>query len=377
MITATLPATRTFQILADVKSYLPEQSLELRLRQLKPDVVLLDLVTDLEQACELIRAITSFRPPVQVIGLHHSKDSQAIVRSLRMGASEFLHAPFDAAAQKDAAIRIRRLRQPEQPVEQVPASVIAFSSTKPGSGASTLAAQTAFALRRLTGRRVLLADFDLMGGAIGFYLKVRHSYSLADALAANGPMDPNIWASITVNTDGVDILASPEEPSTLPVDPERLSAVLESARRRYEWIVIDLPVVFHRTSLLTFSESDKCFLVSTSELPSLHLTRRAISMLATLGFNKERYKVVVNRVNRRDGLAEADLEKMFNYPVHSTFPNDYFALHRVVTLGEPLGAEGDLGKAVESLAASLCGVVGAEKKKHASLMEAKPALSQT
>jgi pilus assembly protein CpaE len=375
-ILASLPVTRTFQVLADVKSYLPEQALELRLRQLKPDVVLLDLVTDIEQACETIRIVSSFKPAAQVIGLHHSKDSQAIVRSLRMGASEFLHAPFEASAQREAAARIRRLRQPDQPIEQEPASIICFSSTKPGSGASTLATQTAFALRRLTGRRVLLADFDLMGGAIGFYLKIRHNYSLADALSAAEQLDPNIWSMITVNTDGVDILASPEEPSTTPIDPDRLSAVLESARRRYEWIVIDLPVIFHRTSMLTFSESDKCFLVSTSELPSLHLTRRAISMLATLGFDKNRYKVVVNRVNRRDGLAEADLEKMFNYPVDSTFPNDYFALHRVVTLGEPLGGEGDLGKAVESLASRLAGVTGTDKKRAGNLMEAKPALSQ-
>jgi pilus assembly protein CpaE len=376
-ITATLPATRTFQILADVKSYLPQPALELRLRQLKPDVVLVDLVSDIEQACETIRIVSSFRPPAQVIGLHHAKDSQAIVRSLRIGASEFLHAPFDASAQKEAAARIRRLRQAEQPAEHEPASIICFSSTKPGSGASTLAAQTAFALRRLTGRRVLLADFDLMGGAIGFYLKVRHGYSLADALASAERMDPGVWSTITVNADGVDILASPEEPFTSPIDTDRLSVVLESARRYYEWIVIDLPVIFHRTSMLTFSESDKCFLVSTSELPSLHLTRRAISMLATLGFDKERYKVVVNRVNRRDGLAEADLEKMFNYPVHATFPNDYFALHRVVTLGEPLGGDGDLGKAVESLAARLTGVSGAEKKRQGNLMDAKPVLSRT
>ena len=376
-IVSTLHTTRTFQILADVKSYLPEQALELRLRQLKPDVVLLDLASDIEQACETARIVSSFRPPAHVIGLHHTKDSHAIVRSLRMGASEFLHAPFEAAAQKEAATRIRRLRQPEQPDEQEPASIICFSSTKPGSGASTLATQTAFALHRRTGRRVLLADFDLMGGAIGFYLKVRNNYSLADALASTERMEPGLWSTITVNTDGVDILASPEEPSTSPVDPDKLSAVLESARKHYEWIVIDLPVIFHRTSMLTFSESDRCFLVSTSELPSLHLTRRAISVLATLGFDKERYKVIVNRVNRRDGLAEADLEKMFNYPVYSTFPNDYFALHRVVTLGEPLGRDGDLGKAVESLAARLAGMSGAEKKKHSNSVDAEPALSQT
>ena len=376
-VTTTVSAARTFQILADAKIYLPEHALELRLRQLKPDVVLLDLVTDIEQACETIRIVSSFRPPAQVIGLHRTKDSHAIVRSLRMGASEFLHSPFEASAQKEAAVRIRRLRQPEPPSDQEPASVICFSSTKPGSGASTLATQTAFALRRLTGRKVLLADFDLIGGAIGFYLKVRHSYSLPDAMASAEHLDPGVWSTMTVNADGVDILASPEEPSTAPIDPERLSIVIESARRNYEWIVIDLPVIFHRTSMLAFSESDKGFLVSTTELPSLHLTRRAISMLATLGFDKQRYKVVVNRVNRRDGLAEADLEKMFNYPVYTTFPNDYFALHRVVTLGEPLNGDGDLGKAVESLAGRLTGKSGTEKKRQGNSMDAKPALSRT
>ena len=60
--------------------------------------------------------------------------------------------------------------------------MVAFSSSKPGSGASTIATQTAFALQRLTGKRVLLADCDLTGGTIGFYLKLSHNYSLVDAL---------------------------------------------------------------------------------------------------------------------------------------------------------------------------------------------------
>ena len=42
---ATLPQTRAFQILADLKSYPPQQTLEIRARQLKPNVVLLDLAT--------------------------------------------------------------------------------------------------------------------------------------------------------------------------------------------------------------------------------------------------------------------------------------------------------------------------------------------
>jgi pilus assembly protein CpaE len=40
---ATLPQTRAFQILADLKSYPPQQTLEIRIKQLKPNIVLLDL----------------------------------------------------------------------------------------------------------------------------------------------------------------------------------------------------------------------------------------------------------------------------------------------------------------------------------------------
>ena len=45
--------------------------------------------------------------------------------------------------------------------------------------------------------------------------------------------------------------------------------------------------------------------------------------------------------------ASRNMEKLFGCPVHASLPNDYFSLHRVVTLGQPLGAEGELGKAIE------------------------------
>ena len=155
--------TRAFQILAELKQYPSQQTLEMRLRQTKPDVILLDLATDLEVACELIRSVLALNHPTHVVGLHVRNDSDAILRSLRMGATEFLYAPFDAQIQTEAINRLRRLLQPSPAEDIQPGSLVVFSSVKPGSGASALAAQTAFALRRTTSQRVLLADFDLMG----------------------------------------------------------------------------------------------------------------------------------------------------------------------------------------------------------------------
>ena len=57
VFSATLPLTRSFHVLAEMKSYPPVQTLDIRLRQLRPDLVFLDLATDLDQAAELIEFI--------------------------------------------------------------------------------------------------------------------------------------------------------------------------------------------------------------------------------------------------------------------------------------------------------------------------------
>jgi len=353
---------RAFQILSELKAYPSQQTLEIRLRQTKPDVVLLDLASDLDAACELIRYIVSLNQQTHVVGLHLRNDSEAILRSLRMGASEFLHAPFDVKVHAEAITRLHRLLQPAPADDAPPGTIISFSSAKPGSGASTLAAQTAFALRRTTSKRVLLADFDLMGGMIGFYLKLTNTKSLLDALQSADKLN-DVWPTFVAASDGVDILPAPETPFAGLIDAARLHAVLEHARANYDWIVIDLPVIFQRLSLMTVSESDNAFLISTSELPSLHLARKAVNLLDQLGFPKERFQMMVNRINRHDEIAGSDIEKLFNCSVHSRIPNDYFSLHRAVTLGQPVDGHCELGKAIEGLADRLSGNGAADRKK--------------
>ena len=372
----TLPSAKTFQVIADLRVYPSEQALDLRLRQMAPQVVLVDVMTDVEAACATLQFLSEYRPPVHSIGLHFLQDGEAIVKVLRAGATEFLFAPFDLESQREAACRIARLSQPETVFARSAATVVSFACTKPGSGASTIAAQVAFALRRLTGKRVLLADFDLMGGTIGFYLKVQHPQSLLDAMEVQPQIDPISFATMVTEVDGVDVLASPDEPHLAPVDVARLESVMDLVRTLYDFVILDLPTVFDKSSLISLAQADSGFLVTTSELPSLHLTRKALQMLQQLGFDRERLRVIVNRLNRKDGLDGNDLGKMFSAGVHTTLPNDYFSLHRVVTRGEPLTGDCELVRALEGLAGKIAGVTTAEKKKASTLFGSSPALSQ-
>ena len=59
------------RVLADLKKYPSDQTLEIRLRQLQPEVVLVDVASDLETACLLIRQLASLDPALRHSVMRH------------------------------------------------------------------------------------------------------------------------------------------------------------------------------------------------------------------------------------------------------------------------------------------------------------------
>jgi pilus assembly protein CpaE len=372
--TATIPETRAFQILADLKSYPTRNALDIRMRQLRPDVLLLDVATDLNAALELIPSGMAQKPPVQVVALHRVNDSSVVVAALRAGACDFLASPFDVAGQREAIARLRKMCQPQTPASAELGKTIVFASAKPGSGSSTLATHVAHAIRREQSRRVLLLDLDLEGGTAGFYLKLGPGGSILDVVEQAGSMDAAGLAQMVGNSAGVDVLLAPEQPYSEVIDAARFHEALEFMRSVYDWIIVDGPSVFHRHSLMAISESERACLVTTSDLASLHLARRARSLLTQLGLSSESCRLIVNRMNRKEGIAQEDIRKVFSGPVFGFVPNDYFSVHRAISLGQPLLADCELGRAIAALADRL--TESAAQTGATAAKTAEPALSR-
>lgn len=351
--TASQSGVHTFQILAELKSYPSQRTLDIRLKQLHPDLVILDAGTDLQAACEAIKFISSTGQAAQVVCLHPRNDSEALLTCLRLGACEFLFAPFDAETQREAVLRLLRLRQTESAAATQSGPVIVYASAKPGSGASTLAFHTACLLQQTTRQKVLLIDLDLTNGTIGFHSKLNHPYSVLDALDRAHGLSGADWNVLVASRASVDILQAPAIPYCGAVDAGRLSALFDSARTRYDYVLVDAPVIFRRLSLIAVSNSDRALLVSTGEIGSVHLTRKAVHLLDQLGFPKERFQILLNRVNRNDEVGRSGLEKLFSCQVSARVPEDAMGLHRVLTMGGTLDSESALGKEIGRLAGGL------------------------
>ncbi len=337
-----LQESGAFQIAAEWTGYPALEKLESLFRPQRPDVLLVDVTADLPAATAIIRAAAGMAPPLPAIALHLANEVNALLECLRAGAAEFLYAPFTRQLQLQAVARIANLLPGEQGAEAHRGRLVAFASAKPGSGSSTLAAHSAFALHDVTGQRILLVDFALSSGTTRLLFKLPGTPSLAHALSAlekNGLPDlAETWAPLVQRKGGVDVLPAPDTLSVGNADPSKLRRILECARSVYDWVVVDLPSVFERLSLLMLPEADHGFLVTTPELPSLHLTRKAVSMLAQLGLSLETFHVIVNRAGKADDVTLEAMAKIFKAPVYATFPNDYLSLHKALSAGQPVGS---------------------------------------
>jgi pilus assembly protein CpaE len=368
-----LPESRAFQIAAEWTSYPSVPKLLAQLRQARPEVVLIDISSNLAQATALMDAACGSPAPVPVIALHTGNDAQALLDCLRAGATEFLYAPFTAEMQRRAVARIASLFPGGEPGETRRGRLVVFSSAKPGSGASTLAAHTAFALHEVTGQSILLVDFALWSGTMRLLFKLPEAPSVAEALCA---MDantlratPETWAPLVQRKGGVDVLPSPGALAIVNPDPSKLRRILECARPVYDWVIVDLPTVFERLSLLMLPESDHAFLVTTPELPSLHLTRKAVSQLGQIGLSLDNFHVIVNRAGRADEVTVEAMAKIFKAPVYATFPNDYLSLHKALSAGQPIGPCA-LERALWEFARAICSEPrGAEPAKTGPVLE--------
>jgi Flp pilus assembly CpaE family ATPase len=93
------------------------------------------------------------------------------------------------------------------------------------------------------------------------------------------------------------------------------------------------------------------------------MTRKCIAFLDQMGFNRERFRVLVNRLSRKDELTRHDMEKVFNFPVHSTFPDDYSTVHRALAAGKPISSNCELSRQISRFSEGLLGPKGEQKKK--------------
>lgn len=346
-----------------------EDVLFARIDRFKPDVLLIDPGTLPLSLTELIPLIKALPSAPFVVVVQESATAEEIVRALRAGADEFVFPPLESSM-KEALERLAKQAAARQAEPAQPAGAsIGFLSAKAGCGATTLACHAALELARLSGKTILLGDFDLAAGTVRVLMKADSRYSVLDAARNTADLDDRYWRALVSNGfPGVEVLAgvSTDLFREYP-NPEDVRQVLEFARHRYPFVVSDLGAGLEASVLCALQEVDELVLVTTPEMPALQMAKLQIHRLASAGFRRGHIRVVLNRLSRRVELAPAEIEKALDIELYATLPNDYGALERAFTEGRLLAENNSLRKAIGHMVQSLTGLEQPEGKRRFSL----------
>ena len=324
-----------------------------------PDVLLLECTSHIDVLEELAAAIRATGPAPLVIALHASPELAGVVTALRAGVFEFLYPPVRDNLRK-ALERAQRAvhRKP-------PGRVFGFLSAKGGCGATTIACHTAAAIGRRGEREdqhALLIDLDLNTGMVRFLMRTATPYSVLDAASNLQRLDIGYWKALTSkDAPGLDVIAAPAElVSKHQLSRDQVQHVLSFARCYYDWIVVDLGRGLGRLTMSVLDEIDELYLVTTPEVPALHLTRKIVEVLASTNFSQSKIHLIGNRVERISAANAQELESLLGLPIDTNMPNEYSRLFesysecRLLTKGGALAAE------FERLAARMIGEKGGQ-----------------
>jgi pilus assembly protein CpaE len=327
------------------------------------DVLILDITKLKATLEENARQARAACPDAMLIAVNTAAEPETILRAIRAGVSEYLFPPFgDALAQ---ALERKSAEVLEQKANRSRSGkVVATLSSKGGCGSTTVACHLAAELGH-SGNRVLLADYDVEAGIIGFLMKSKSPYSVLDAASNLNRLDYNYWSALTSNgLPGLEIIGAPSAiAARRGLREENLAPVLAFVRSHYDWVVVDLGRGLNRTAAAVLEEVDEAFIVTTFDVPALHQTQNIVRSLLEVGYGRQRLRLVLNQAPKRLDITPEELEKMLGLPIFATLPFEGNELYESYSEGKLLARTTNLGKQFSTLASKIAGVQPETAKK--------------
>jgi pilus assembly protein CpaE len=336
----------TFEMFEWLKQY-PEESALLRMLRLSaPDLLVIDFA-EVPKALRIVDIVQQNSPGTEILAL--CEENITILSTLlRAGIRDYV-TPSSNFEQINDTLRAQAERLYKRPpTTKLGGEVITFLPAKPGSGASTIAANTAYAASRMATKRTLLADFDRNAGVLSFLFKLRSEHTLRDALNIVQEMDGDMWARLRSQVGDLDVLPADLD-SNGPLDANRAARLVQFFRRAYDLTCIDLSGQLDSMAIEALLESKKIYIVCTQELACQHLLLRKVERLRRAGLDKQ-LRLIVNRFLPRHIMTPDRISDLVSVPVELTIANNYEAANCSMENGALVKADTNLGKSYKKLA---------------------------
>ncbi len=332
----------------------------------RPDVVILDGVCESTGNLADVDAVTHAFPEMSVIVVGAISTPEFLKAAMHAGVREVVEGAADTTgietALRRVADKVARRVMPKI------ATVLVWLPCKGGSGATFLAANTAYLLASEYGKRTALVDVDLSVGDAAFLVTERPAETnIADIARNISRLDASMLvASMQHVLPNFAVLAAPDSLERgMEVTADRVDEIMALLESLYDYVVVNVGRNIDNIAVRAIDRATWLLPVLQLSVPAIRDTRRVLSTLESLGVASETIHLVASRVDRHGEIEVGDAERTLGRKVEISIPNDYLAVSKSENQGVPLARLDPQNPIVRAARQLIEGMPGCEAKPRA------------
>jgi pilus assembly protein CpaE len=335
-----------------------------------PDICLIDFDRDRRRAAQVAENIHSAAPECAIFAVSADAQPDLIIQAMRSGCSEYLLKTVGKEQLLNAVARVGgRRRERTQPFK---AQVLAFMGAKGGCGVTSLVTQLGALLANSFSKKTLIVDLHPDFGDAALYLGLtKYRYHFFELVENNDRLDAELLQSFLArHSSGLELIPAPEgNDAPRRILPGAVAQTFDFLRMRYDYILVDMAPGLSDENLEMIRHCDQLQVVTVAEVSALRNVVRHLDYLTRKEIPRERFRVVLNRHQKRALISDSEIEKTLGQKIFWKVPNQYAHVVKAINGGDPIAllSSSDVTKNLKELAS----IMGAkpssgEKKKESS-----------
>jgi len=334
-----------------------------------PDICIVDFDRDRRKAAMAAEIIHSAAPETAIFAVSSDAQPDLIIQAMRSGCSEYLLKPIGREQLLNAVARVGgRRRERLQPFR---AQVLAFMGAKGGCGVTSLVTQLGALLANSCGKKTLVVDLHPDFGDAALYLGLtKYRYHFFELVENNDRLDAELLQSFLArHSSGLELIPAPEGNDTQRrILPGAVAQTFDFLRGRYDYILVDMAPGLSDENLELIRHCDQLHVVTVAEVSALRNVVRHFDHLTRKEIPRERFRVVLNRHQKRSLISDSEIEKTIGQKIFWKVPNQYAHVVKAINGGDPIAtlSSSDVTRNLRELATSLGAKATTPVKKESS-----------
>ena len=307
-------------------------------KELDKCLLLVDISGYQEQALNFVSKITADFSRCKVITLSDKPDVDLVIRTMRVGASDFVGMPLI----KDEFMKVLdKINSDITGTKQNKSKcrIVSVFSNKGGVGKTSIATNLALDLAKITKENVALIDLNFQMGDVTTFLDLKPSFNISYMLQNVDKINEDFLLSTLEKYKDTSLYVLADPPyfkQTDDVSPKNITRLFEILRDTFSYVIVDTSSNLDTKTMKALEISDFVLLVTIVNLPALRNCQRCLELFNKLNFDKDKVQILINRYMENDEITADEVEEVLGKNIYWKIPNNYFTMMSAINKGVPV-----------------------------------------